>query len=107
MNIRLATLAIVLMATALPAAAGDNPFKILARESGLSERKVHMVLGTRTAYAEYPYTYQRSVEKLRDTIGNARYDHLMNDSELIVASPQAKAEALVAVLRERDNDSAL
>lgn len=105
MNIRLATLAIALMAAAAPAmAGGDDPFQALARESGLSERKVHMILGVRTSYAEYPYTYTRSVEKLRAAIGEGRYDHLMNSRELISASPRKKAQALLAAL-EADKDS--
>lgn len=106
MNTRTATLAIALMAAATPAFAGgdDDPLRILARETGLSERKVQMILGTRTAFAEYPYTYARSVERLRSAIGEARYDQLMG-GQLIAATPREKAEALLAVLEEESDPS--
>lgn len=105
MNIRLALLTAALMAASAPALAGDNPCKLLAQETGLSERKINMILGNRTSFAEYPYTYQRSVEKLRRAIGEGRYDHLMNNGELIAATPDAKARALLAVLAERRNEN--
>lgn len=100
MNTRLAILAAALMAISAPALAGDNPCKQLARETGLSERKVNMILGVRTSFAEYPYTYDRSVAKLRKAIGEGRYDQLMNHGELIAASPDTKARAMLAALEE-------
>ena len=104
MNIRITTLALALMAAASPAlaAGNDDPVRVLARETGLSERKVQMILGTRTAFAEYPYTYARSVERLRSAIGRDRYDQLMG-GRLIAATPREKAEALLAVLEDRGN----
>ena len=104
MNIRLALLTAALMAASAPALADDNPVRLLAQETGLSERKVNMILGNRTSFAEYPYTYQRSVEKLRKTIGEGRYDQLMNHGELIAATPETKARALLVVLAERRNE---
>lgn len=98
MNIRLAMLAAALAVMSAPAFADDDPFRQLSEESGLSERKVHMILGTRTAYAEYPYTYERSVAKLRKAIGAQRYDRLVNDRNFIAASADTKARALVAAL---------
>lgn len=103
MNIRLAVLAAALMAISAPAFAGDDPCKQLAQETGLSERKVNMILGNRTSFAEYTYTYDRSVAKLRRAIGGDRYDHLMNRGELISASVDTKARALLAVLDENRN----
>jgi len=101
MNIKLAFLAAALIAASAPAfAGGDDPCKILAQETGLTERKVNMVLGNRTSFAEYPYTYQRSVEKLRKAIGEGRYDQLMNHGNLISASVDTKARALLAALDE-------
>ena len=99
MNIRLALLAATMAAMSAPAFAGDDPCAQLARETGLSERKVNMILGTRTSFAEYPYTYERSVAKLRKAIGTARYDQLMN-GELVAAPPDARATALLVVLDE-------
>ncbi|KQY55096.1 hypothetical protein ASD14_02765 [Lysobacter sp. Root494] len=83
-----------------PAFAGDNPCNQLARETGLSERKINMVLGNRTSFAEYPYTYERSVATLRRAIGESRYDQLMNKGNLIAASVDTKAVALLAALDE-------
>jgi hypothetical protein len=100
MNIRLALLAASLAAISAPAFAGDDPCSQLARETGLSERKVQMILGTRTSFAEYPYTYERSVDKLRKAIGEGRYDQLMNGGSLVAASADTKARALLAVLEE-------
>jgi hypothetical protein len=59
-----------------------------------------MILGNRTSFAEYPYTYERSVAKLRKAIGEGRYDQLMNNGNLIAASVDTKAVALLAVLDE-------
>lgn len=106
MNIRLALLAAALMAASAPALAGDDPVRLLAQETGLSERKVNMILGNRTSFAEYPYTYQRSVEKLRKAIGEGRYDQLMNHGEFIAATPETKARAMLAALAERRNGNA-
>jgi hypothetical protein len=100
MNTRLALLAATLAAISAPAFAGDDPCSQLARETGLSERKVNMILGNRTSFAEYPYTYERSVATLRKAIGAARYDQLMNNSNLVAASVDAKANAMLAVLDE-------
>lgn len=100
MNIRLALLAASLVAISAPAFAGDDPCRQLARETGLSERKVNMILGNRTSFAEYPYTYERSVAKLRKAIGEGRYDQLMNKGNLIAASVDTKAVALLAALDE-------
>jgi hypothetical protein len=59
-----------------------------------------MILGNRTSFAEYPYTYERSVATLRKAIGAARYDQLMNNSNLVAASMDAKANAMLAALDE-------
>lgn len=100
MNFRLALLAASLAAMSAPAFAGDDPCSQLARETGLSERKINMILGNRTSFAEYRYTYERSVEKLRESIGEGRYDQLMNNHNLIAASVDTKALALLAALDE-------
>lgn len=100
MNIRLALLAATLAAMSAPALAADDPCRQLARETGLSERKVNMILGNRTSFAEYPYTYERSVAKLRKAIGEGRYDQLINNGNLVAASVDSKALALLAALDE-------
>lgn len=103
MNVRLTCLAVALMAVSAPVFAADDPCKLLAQETGLSERKVQMILGNRTSFAEYPYTYQRAVEKLRREIGEGRYDQLMNHDNLVAASVDTKARALLAALEENRN----
>lgn len=100
MRTKLTGIVVALMAVAAPAWAGDDPVSILAHEADLTERKVQMVLGNRTAFAEYRYTYDRSVERIRTAIGPERYDKLMNSGELIAATPQTKARALLAALEE-------
>lgn len=104
MNIRLATLAVALMAVSAPALAG-NPCKQLAQETGLTERQVKMVVGDRTPFAEYRTSYARSVATLRSAIGEARYDELMNNKRLTDASPDTKATALLAALEDNRNSA--
>ena len=106
MNVRLTCLAAALMAVSAPAlAGGDDPVKQLAQEAGLSERKVNMILGNRTSFAEYRYTYDRSVKKLHDAIGEGRYDRLMDEGNLISASVDTKARMLLAALEEKRNSN--
>jgi len=86
MKAKLASIAIAMMAVTAPAFAADDPVADLARETGLSERKVQMILGTRTAYAEYTYTYDRSLEKFKAGIGEARYQRLMSGERVTLPS---------------------
>ena len=99
MNIRLACLAVALMAVSAPSMAGENT-KRLAQETGLTERQVQMVLGNRTPFAEYRTSYQHSVEKMVAVIGPARYNEMINNQRFADISPEAKAEVLLAVLEE-------
>jgi len=67
------------IATTSPAYAGQkNEVEKLASYTGLTVRKVQMILGTRTSFAEYPYTYQRSLEKFQKALGKENYDRLMS-----------------------------
>jgi len=89
MNARTAILGAALASiAALPAYAGNpagasqsashiNPIKELANYTGLSERRVQMLLGCRTCFAEYRYTYQRSAEQFKHALGDERYEQLM------------------------------
>lgn len=76
MKIKFAVLAFALVAT-LPAYAGDKDIQDLASYTGMSERKVKMILGTRTAYAEYPYTYERYKARFVKTLGKDNYQRLI------------------------------
>lgn len=100
-------IALTALLAAAPAFATDNPVQLLAKETGLSERRVQMVLGTRSSFAEYVYTYDRTAKKLRTAIGAARYDQLMSNGEFIAASPETKARALLVALETRRAEPSL
>lgn len=89
MTARTAILAAALASVAsLPAYAGNpagasnpgrkiNPIQELADYTGLTKRKVNMILGCRTCFAEYRYTYDRSLEQFKSALGDERYERLM------------------------------
>lgn len=86
MKARLASIAVAMMVVTAPAWAAENPVRELARETGLSERKVQMILGTRTAFAEYTYTYDRALEKFKAGIGEERYQRLISGERVTLPS---------------------
>ena len=70
---------LVAVAVSVPALASEaDPIQVLARESGLSERKVAMILGNRSAYAEYRASYNRSLEDFVKAIGQQNYQRLLS-----------------------------
>jgi hypothetical protein len=95
MNARL-TLLTLLSATALPFAAQavDNPEmkrivvtapqsdyvspQQLARETGLSERKIRMLVGARTAFAEYRTSFDRTQKHFLQAMGPERYQDFID-----------------------------
>ena len=76
MKMKLAVL-VIAMAPMLPAYAGGSDIENLAAYTGISERKVMMILGTRTSYAEYPYTYQRYKARFVKALGRQNYEQLV------------------------------
>lgn len=86
MNARIAILAAAMIASAsAPALAGNpanhrdasaNPITELANFTGLSERTVQMIVGCRTCFAEYRYTYDRSLTTFKRAPGEERYQQL-------------------------------
>lgn len=89
MNIRTPALACVLALTAaLPAHAGDDVIELLAAETGLKERRVQMVLGTRSSFAEYVYTFGRSEQQFIRALGKERYRQLINGEPITLRSGQ-------------------
>ena len=78
MKAKIAFIALAMAAT-MPAWAAD-PVGDLSKVTGLSERKVQMLLGNRTAFAEYPYTYDRSLRKFVGTVGKDNYDVIRQQS---------------------------
>ena len=97
MNTRTA-LVVALLAAPFSAQAGDT-IQQLSEHTGLSERRVQMILGNRTSFAEYPYTYQRSLEQFRQALGEENYRRLMEGQTVVLQSAPDKDEA-VRVARE-------
>lgn len=65
------------MALAGAAFAADNQVRDLARETGLSERQVQMLIGCRSCYSEYKTSYVRADAQFKRTLGRERYQQLM------------------------------
>lgn len=88
-------LALIVLATAfaLPAWAG-GPVSDLAEISGLSERKVQMLIGNRTAFAEYRYTYDRSLETLVAAIGTVNYERLLDGERVVIRNTDGRELAV-------------
>lgn len=76
MKTKIAGLVIAIAAVA-PAYAGSNDIQQLAEYTGLSERKVQMILGCHTCYAEYRYTYDRSLAQFKRALGEENFKDLM------------------------------
>lgn len=100
MKAKFAALVLAIAATA-PAYASENVVEQLAAESGLSVRKVQMILGNRTAFAEYPYTYQRSLEKFQAAIGKDNYNKLMAGQPIKLSNGAEVTRAMVAKAGKR------
>jgi hypothetical protein len=94
MKAKIAFIALAMAVTA-PAWAAD-PVGDLSKITGLSERKVQMIVGNRTAFAEYPYTYDRALEKFVGAIGKDNYDRLM-DGEAVALHDAKGNEYIVQI----------
>lgn len=103
MNARIA-LAVVAIAMTPPVLANDNPVEELARQSGLSERRVQMLLGNRTSFAEYRYTYDRSLERLLATVGDENYRRLIAGESIVLPQRLADVDPGAA---GRDSETAI
>ena len=87
MNLPTAALAaVVAVFASAPAHAGnpgeswsirDSSVKDLANYTNLSERRIQMLIGCRTCFAEYRYTYDRSLAQFKSALGSERYQQLM------------------------------
>ncbi|MBB1088234.1 hypothetical protein H4F99_06980 [Lysobacter sp. SG-8] len=89
MHAKFATLVLATMA-AFPAAANDDPVGTLSDVTGLSERKVQMVLGNRTAFAEHRYSYQRSLDQFTRAIGAEKHQRLMDGEPVVLVDRQGQ-----------------
>jgi len=97
MKAKIAFIALAMAVTA-PAWAAD-PMGDLSKITGLSERKVQMIVGNRTAFAEYPYTYDRALDKFVAAIGKDNYNRLM-DGEAVALHDAKGNEYLVQIDRK-------
>lgn len=92
MKAKIAALVVALAAVAPSAwaAEAEDPVGDLAQITGLSERKVQMIVGNRSSFAEYPYTYQRSLEKFVDAVGEVRYQMLISGHPVELQDEQGR-----------------
>lgn len=84
---------VLIAAVLAPAFAQENPISVLAKQSGLSERKVRMLVGNRTAFAEYRATYDRSKRQLIKSVGKANYERLLSGQPIELPPPQVDGHA--------------
>ncbi|MCA0297498.1 MAG: hypothetical protein LCH68_00620 [Proteobacteria bacterium] len=98
MNARTAPLLAAVLAAAPFAAQADDSVAQLARETGLTERNVRMVLGARTPYAEYRVVYNRVERQFKRAVGEDNFDRLMR-GESVVIERASTQEAVAAQVR--------
>lgn len=86
----------------LPVLASADPVEDLARETGMSERNVRMILGAHTPYPNYVCCYNAKLRQFKKAIGEDNYKKLMNGETIVLERkvpaeqeqrPIAKAEA--------------
>lgn len=71
-------IAAAMLITAAPVWAAETTVEQLSEQTGISERHVRMIVGDRTPYPEYPYTYERQLKKFKAALGEANYQRLMS-----------------------------
>lgn len=85
MKRKLETCLLALALTPGLALAGSSlQIRDLAAITGLSERQVQMVVGARTAYAEYRTSYDRVEKQFVKALGEKRYLDLMAGREIVL-----------------------
>ena len=86
MNRTVATCALLLSAAPGLAMAATPATQVsdLAREAGLTERQVQMVVGGHTAYAEYLTTYDWARHRVIHALGVQRYNDLMAGRTIVL-----------------------
>ncbi len=60
-----------------PGSAGYITVRQLAKETGLEQRQVRMVLGAHSGHAEYRVSFNRTQQQFRSALGEERYQDLM------------------------------
>jgi hypothetical protein len=85
MKRKLETCLLALALTPGLALAGSSlQIRDLAAATGLSERQVQMVVGARTAFAEYRTSYDRIERHFVKALGEERYRDLMAGREIVL-----------------------
>ena len=92
MKMKLALIALA-ASFATPAWAG-SPLEDLADAADLSKRQVQMVIGNRTAFAEYRYTYSYARKHLVAAIGTVNFERLMDGERVVVTGLEGRRLAL-------------
>ena len=82
------------------AATQEITVKELADYTGLSERKVAMVVGARTPYAEYRTSFNRVERQFKRALGEERYNDLMAGRRIQLDDQQASSLASVGTTRQ-------
>jgi hypothetical protein len=85
---------VALFALPFSVQAGDS-IKQLAEHTGMSERKVQMVIGPRTAFPEYRASYQRAATQFRAAVGEDNFRRALNGESFVLerrtdSSPQQR-----------------
>lgn len=80
-------LALALSCFAAPAVAGDDAIRALATHSGLTERKVAIVLGEPMSQLEQRYVYQDAKYRLERAIGRDTVDRLQDGQTVMIRLP--------------------
>ena len=104
MNARTASLMAAVLAIAPLAAQADDTVAQLARETGLTERNVRMVLGARTPYAEYR-VYNRVQRQFKNAVGDHNYDRLMRGESIVIERASAQDPVARQVREETTHPS--
>ncbi|HJS36094.1 MAG TPA: hypothetical protein VJ766_11440 [Pseudoxanthomonas sp.] len=99
MNARTASLMAAVLTVAPLAAYADDSVALLARETGLTERNVRMVLGARTPYAEYRVMFDRVQRQFKSAVGEHNYDRLMRGESIVIEC--ARTQGAVAMQDQR------
>lgn len=76
----------LLIATLLAVAplASASPVEDLARETGLSERNVRMLMGAHTPYGDYRISYDSKLRQFKKALGESNYQRLMNGQTIVL-----------------------
>ncbi len=96
------TLFVLASFAAFPAVAGNDPVGDLSNITGLSERKVQMVLGNRTAFAEYRYTYDRALARFTRVVGKEGHERLLRGESVALRDSEGREVVVQLPIEPQD-----